>query len=342
MAQITCRFSGVVFNCEHMPMGLSGNEYHHPLFSVPKKKLLGLTSQWAANRLSPTESYLLYLSLLHSTDLIIWRASARYTEKTASVIANNMEHLVQIIGKIDLITHPHFVLPKFAITYDTGDLKNSFYWIQTWVSNYKEFMEDFIDAQHREELKIRIDRRESALQRIIKDPNASPVIKAKQLAEWAADAGNFPEGDTPHPFKKEFKSTEPLSLSISEYWQEIIRAAVKEDAIWKYPQSDIDELIEHCVDNIEHGSLYAHDLMKVLREGSKKKKDYTGFGDVDLAGKTTSFKLLDANASAEQANIIAAIQSAPDSEPVRTNYPTLGAFIKAKCNWDMKKRMGGP
>jgi hypothetical protein len=53
MARITCKYSGVIFNCEHMPLGLSSNEYYHPLFSVPKKKLLVLSKEWAANKLSP-------------------------------------------------------------------------------------------------------------------------------------------------------------------------------------------------------------------------------------------------------------------------------------------------
>lgn len=333
MARITCRYSSVIFNCEHMPMGLSSSEYYHPLFAVPKKKLLNLTKDWAVNRLTPTESYLLYLSLLHSTDLIIWRTSARYTDKTASMIANNMEHLVQIVGKIDLIKHPAFVLPKFAVSPDTADLNNSFYWIQAWIHNYNEFMNDFIDAQKREEIKHKVERREGALERMIKNPLQQVESLANILSDWAALSGDFPDFKIAHPRRKD------SHIIISEYWQEIIRACAREEAIWKYPRHDIEELITHCEDNIEHGSIYAHALMKLLRNGLQKHKDYTGFGDVDLAGKTTTFKLLDPNASAEEANMIAAIQSAPVTEPKRENYPTLGSYMKAKLNWDMAKRM---
>jgi hypothetical protein len=317
-----------------MPMGLSSSEYYHPLFSVPKKKLLALTKEWATNRLSHTENYLLYLSLLHSTDLIIWRTQARYTEKTQQLISNNMESLIQIIGKIDVIKNPAFALPKFAISPDTADLTNTFYWIQVWLHNYNEFMTDFIDAQKREEIKHKVERRESALERMIKNPLQEVESLANVLSDWAVLSGDFPDFKIDHPRRKGEK------IIISEYWQEIIKACAREEAIWKYPRHDLEELITHCEDNIEHGSIYAHSLMRLLRNGLQKHKDYTGFGDVDLAGKTTSFKLLDPNTSAEEANMIAAIQSAPPSEPKRANYPTLGSYLRAKLNWDMAKRMG--
>jgi hypothetical protein len=336
MARITCSYSGVVFNCEHMPTSLGSHEYHHPLFSVPQKKLLTLVKEWAANKLSPTESYLLYLALLHSTDLIIWRTSARFTDKTLQIIGNNMEHLAQMVGKINLIKHPSFVLPKMAITYDTGDLGTTFYWIQNWHANYREWMDDFIDARKREEIKEKVERREHSLERLIKTPQADSTKVAGILSEWAAMTGDFPESLTQHPFKK--IKNQPIDLTISDYWQEIITACVNESRVWQYPKQDIEELIEHCEENIEHGTIHAHALMKLLRNGLKKRTDYMGFGDIDLAGKTTQFKLLDASASVEDANLIAAIQSAPEKEPKRENYPSAGAYLRAKLNWDMKLR----
>lgn len=334
MAQLRCKYSGVVFNCEHMPSGLREHEYHHPLFSVPQKRLLSLVRDWSANKLSATESYLLYLSLLNSTDLIIWRTSARYTEKTQSVIANNMEHLAQIVGKINLIKHPHFTLPKFAITYDTGDLGNSFYWIQAWVGNYNEFMSDFIDSQKREELKEKLERREHSLERLIKNSQASPKQLADNLAHWARLSCDFPDYDVIHPLTKK-------RVPIGDLWEDVIIACASEDQIWKYGVGVIDKLLEHVEENIQPGSIHSHSLLKLLRTGLAKRESYLSIGDIDLAGRKTEFRLLDPEASVEEANIIAAIQSAPLEEPKRDMYPTLGAFLKAKLNWDMKKRHGG-
>lgn len=319
-------------------MGLSSNEYYHPLFAVPKKKLLNLTKDWAARRLSPTEEYLLYLALLHSTELIIWRSQARYTEKTPKIIASNMEALVQMIGKIDIIRHPAFVLPKMTITYDTGDLATSFYWVQAWMHNYKEFMEDFIDARTREEVKVRVERREYSLARLIKDQNVIPEKLANNIAEWAEDACEFPVYEINHPLQKGKR------VPINEFWKEMIRACVKEEQIWRYSEGQFDKLIEHVEENLQNesmGSIYSHALMKLLRGGLEKREAYTGFGDIDLAGKTTQFRLMGSETSAEDANLIAAIQSAPLTEPKKENYPTLGAFIRAKLNFDAARRLGG-
>ena len=333
MGRILCSYSGILFECQHMPMSLSAREYYHPMFSLHKKKLLTLSKDWASNRLTPTESYLLYLSLLHSTDLIEWRSPARFHDKSMQIISNNMEHLIQIIGKIDVIKHPSFTLPRFAISYDTADLSNSFYWIQAWVHNYNEFMEGFLESQRREEVKEKLDRREHSLERMIKSAYTNPQAKANNLAHWAMLAGNFPDWDTPHPFTKTI-------ISIAEYWQQIIKACANEESIWRYPKADIEELIAHCEDNIVHGNIFAHDLMKLLRDGLKKHQDYTGFGDVDLAGKQTSFKLLSAGETTEEANMFAAISSAPESEPKRHQYPTTGSYLRAKLNWDMKQKYG--
>lgn len=337
MSRITCSKSSIVFNVEHMPMGLSSDAYYHPLFSVSQKRLLNLTKEWAANKLSPTEAYLLYLALLNSTDLLIWRSSARFTDKTISIIQSNMEHLIQIVGKINLIKHPHFTLSKIAITYDTGDLRNSFYWIQSWLHGYNEFMSDFIDVQKREELKVRVERRENSLAKLIKDENATPEKLANNLAEWAEDACDFPTYKIKHPLTGD-------SVGIQDFWKEIIRACVREDRIWRYGEGQVDKLIEHCEENLQEafaGTIYSHALMKLLRAGLKKIEDYTGFGDVDLMGKRTSFQLLNPNTSVEDANIIAAVQAAPAIEPKRENYPSLGSYLKAKLNWDMAQNMKG-
>ncbi len=331
MARIICKYSGVVFNCEHMPLALSSNEYYHPLFSIPKKKLLGLTAAWSANKLTSTESYLLYLSLLNSTDLLVWNSPARFTDKTMQIISNNMESLVQMIGKIDLITHPSFSLPRISVNYDTGDMSTSFYWIQLWLSKYNEFMDDYITSQKREVIKEKVERRENSLEKLIKSAFANPQSRANNLADWAALSGNFPDWNTQHPLLKQ-------PVPISDYWQEIIRACVNDESIWRFPKADIEELITHCEDEIPHGSIYAAALMSLLRSGLSKHTNFTGFGDVDLAGKTTTFKLLSADSTAEDANIRAAIQSAPETEPKRHQYPTVGAYLRAKLNYDLAQK----
>lgn len=332
MAQLVCAKSGVVFKCEHMPLSLSSREIQHPLFYVSKKKLLALAGQLITGRLSPTENYLVYLALLDSTELIQWRVPAKYIDKTPKIIANNMESLIHIIGKIDVIQHPSFTLPKFAISPDTCTLENSYHWIGAWIANYNDWYDGLKDSAKREELKHRIQSREESLERLIKTSHTKVEDLANMLASWAEAAGDFPSYSTPHPISHK-------QIPLNEYWKQIIRACAREESIWRFPPSDLQELIDHCEDNVILGSIHSHSLMKLLRGGLKKQADYLGFGDTELHGRTaTQFTILNGDASAEDANKIAAMASAPSSEPKPNDYPNKFAFMKAKANWDMKMR----
>ena len=142
MARIVCSKSGVRFNCEHMPTTLSSSSYTHPIFHVPQKRLIALAGQWAAQKLTTTESYLLYLALLDSTELIQWRTQASYHKGMDAIVSSNMEALLSIISKINLIKHPSFALPSFSINPSTHLLENSYHWIQAWVENYEDWYQE--------------------------------------------------------------------------------------------------------------------------------------------------------------------------------------------------------
>lgn len=325
MARIVCSKSGVVFNCEHMPTTLKSSEYTHPIFYVPQKRLISLAGQWAAQKLTPTESYLLYLALLDSTSLIHWNTQASYTPKTDSIVASNMESLLKIISKINLINHPSFALPSFSINQNTTTLDNSSNWIEVWVESYDSWYQGKRDETLREKLKDR----EAALQRLIKS-SVPPEQYAKTLASWADTAGSFPTFSITHPL-----SHQPITLS--EYWKQIILAVANEDSLWKYPRKDIEELITHCEDNIQHGNIYAHTLMRYLRTGLDKYDDYLGFGDLSPSHTSTPFTLLPSDSSAHQTNLHAALNTAPLSEPFKHQYPTHGAWLKAFTKWKLRK-----
>lgn len=333
MAQLTCSKSGVLFSCEHMPIQLNSQEFAHPMFSVSKKKLLSISGLWAAGKLSPTENYLLYLSLLDSTGLIEWRTPAKYTAKSPQIIANNMETMIHIIGKIDVISHPSFALPRFAITSDTSDLSNSYHWLQSWIENYNDWIEGYkhSSAEERKALEIR----ENALHKLIKTPSSeSTESLAHVLSEWAVLAGNFPSGNIPHHISRK-------QIPLSDYWKLIIRACAHEEKIWQFPRGDILDLIDHCEDNIIMGTIYSHSLMKLLRSGLKKYDDYLGFGDIDLGGKTTSFQILSSDTSAETANMQTLIMTASESEPKVSQYPSKFAWLKAHSKWALAQAQKG-
>lgn len=329
MARLTCSKSGISFQCEHMPLA----SYNiHPLFNVPQKRLISLAGQWAAQKLTPTESYLLYLSLIDSTELVVWRTPAVYLEsRTDAIVASNMENLLHIIAKINLIKHPSFTLPSFAIGPDTATLENSHHWIQVWTENYREWYDDFLAAGKREELKEVLDHREEALQRLIK--SSTPVeAYASTLAEWAAAAGQFPVSLTPHPVTS-------LPISIAEYWKQLIRTIANEDKLWRYPRADLIELIEHCEGHIIHGNIYAHTLMRYLRGGLRKYDDYLGFGDVAIGTSgSTPFTVMAPASGVHAINRAALISTAPEEEPKKHQYPTTLTWLKAYTKWKLAQQ----
>lgn len=322
MAKLTCSKSGVIFQCEHMPLAFGTSNYTHPMFHVQQKKLLSLSGQWAARKLSPVESYLLYLALLDSTELIQWRTHAQYTHHTDSIVESNMENLIKIIGKINLITHPHFTLPSFAISPDTANLSNSHHWIQSWIQNYTDWYESYKDSRRLESLREKLEARETALQRLIN--SQTPTSKyATILADWAAIAGEFPTFMMEHPVTH-------FSIECSEYWKQIIRACGDDDRIWQYPEADIIELIEHCVDNIQHGNTYAHTLMKWMRDGLERRKNYCGFGEET---SSTKFTIVSSSTSTYEINRAVLISTAPTEEPLKHQYPTHFAWLRAWTKW---------
>lgn len=322
MAKILCAYSSIEFACEYLPFALSSREIAHPLFSVSKKKLLGLSGKWATGELPPTESYLLYLSLLHSTGLIEWRTPASYTSKTASIVANNMEQLIHIVGKIDIIKHPSFVLPHFVIGQDTNNLENSYNWIQIWNQNYHDWAEQVKSRFNDQELQ----RRELALQKLVKTSHRRIEDYPKILAAWAKVAADFPTFDINIMGKK---------MELADYWETIVIKCAKEETIFQIPEADLTELITHCEENlIGDSSLNSITLMRYLRKGAAMQKNYLGLGDIDLASKEgTAYRILKPTESAADANIQNMIDSAPINEPQRHQYPTLIEYIKAKGRW---------
>ena len=322
MAKITCSKSGIIFQVEHMPTSLPAGTYTHPMFHVPQHKLISLAGQWAAGKLTSPESYLLYLSLLDSTSLIQWRSQASYHSGMDSIVQSNMESLLSIISKINIIKHPSFTLPSFSINPSTCTLVNSYHWIQAWVENYN----DWYNGQRESRLREQLSDREHALQRLIKSSVPEDAY-AKTLASWAATAGSFPTYDTIHPI-----SHQPIPLA--DYWKQLIQTMANEDKLWRFPRKDIVELIEHCEENIMHGNIYAHTLMKYLRKGLASYDDYLGFGD--LTPPTAFTVMPPEGASIYQINKSALLNTAPTEEPKKHQYPTTSAWLKAYTRWKLK------
>jgi hypothetical protein len=324
--KLICARSGLEFEVSHFPGTFHSPEIFHPIFHIPQKRLLSYTGKWASGELTRTDSYLLFLAILASSDRVEFRIPAFRNEHTDAIVANNMEFLVRTVIKINTVTHPSAIFPQFTISPDTRYLQNVYHWIEIWDENYKEFLSGkFKDIDNR-----KLVHREAALQRMIKNPHKKVSEYSAQIADWASVAGSFPTFLTRSPYTS-------LEIPISEYWKSIISKATRDEQLYSIPANDLQELLTHCEDNIPAGSIYSNSLFRVLRSAQAKQKNFLGLGDLDAK---TSYTILTDTDTAEAANMRALIDSAPDEEPRIEQYPTKFAYLKAKLRWDMAKKYG--
>lgn len=324
--KITCAYSGLEFQVEHFPFSLSSSQSVHPVFEIPQKKLLSLLGKWASGGLTQTDSYLYCLALLNSSELIHWHCAAKRTPFTASIIAQCIEPLSRAVIKLNTVTEPERIFPSFAITPDTANLQNLPEWIKDWESAYQEMKDGYRSAHDSRKLL----QREAALARLIKSPHAPLPKIAQHIAEWAAQAGSFPQFLIDSPFRKSQK------ISLRDYWMELIIRSCKKENIFALSRKDLEELLSHCEEHIPLGSIYSQHLFQVLRTTIARNKDFLG---LDSLG---SYTLLEENAKqdVEAANILALVNAAPSEAPKREDYPSDFKYLQAKLRFDLARKAG--
>lgn len=311
--RVLCAYSGLEFNVQYFPGTLYDASDTHPIFHLSQKKLIGYTAKWAGRELTETDTYLLYLALLNSTDLIKWRVPAIQTKSGMAHIEQTMESLIRIIGKINVVQSPSLVLPSFVISTETRYLTNCQYWILTWEDALQAWHDGYRSITIAEKLR----NREAALEKLIKNSQKKVESYANILADWAAIAGDFPESTT---------LVGQNQISLREYWKTIIRAAASDLAILSIPTDDIRELLDHCRAYVENGTIFSHTLFNFLERALDKQRNPFGLGE-------TTFRILDARSSVEDANKLAMIDSAPKAEPRQGDYKNKFEFLKARLSY---------
>lgn len=315
MAKILCGISGIEFSCDHLPIYLSSREYAHPIFFMPQKKLLGLYQKYRHGELPEIDSYLLFLAYLNSTDLVEWRVPAQFHANTASIVAQNFESLVNTVERMNRVKNPSVHFSHIAVSPDTKKLDNVDYWIASWEATYEDFTNGYVSQR----LKQEIADLEERLDYLCKDANRSELQFASRLAVWADKAGSFPR------FPVHIGAA---TIPCSMYWQQIIRKCTNAESIFSIPSQDLQELLDHCEENIDAGSTYAHHLFKILREGKAKQSNFLGLGDFQ-------FSIISSDTSVEDANKLAIILNAPSSAPRRIDYPSEFKFLQAKLAYSL-------
>jgi hypothetical protein len=310
--KIYCQYSGVEYDIT----GFGGTKltYIHPIFSAEPRWLLSRMGSWAAQKFTEEESKLLFLAILHSTDLVEFRATAH---PEASLVAQQMEPLAKIYSWMIGLSRRQLVLPKFVIQHDNRSLKNIKHWIETWYEGRK----DYEDGYNKYLNDQKLIGKEEALERLIKNAQKTTDDYAGLLCTWAMLASNAPKG-------------------IQEYWRELF--TLKGLKLYSARQVDLQELLDHMEENLEHGSIFAAATLKHVRTLVKKNSAGLNYGlgitDEDLAeiDSSSPFKIVEG--SIEEHNIQVIANSAPEFEPQKKDYQSFVAYLRAKAAWELAQK----
>lgn len=333
MSRILCSLSGIEFKVEHHQIYLHSREYHHPIFSASLYDLLSLSTRYYNNQFSETEEYLYYLALFKSTDLVDFRVPAQFTQTTQSIVASNLFNLHAIIEKMSHLGMDRCAntlqFARFVISPDTKSLSCTKDWIDIWNANYTDYQSGYKTSTRISQL----SKLEHSLERYIKDRSKDISTYSSILASWAAKASGF-EYDT-QIVADGTDNDRPIPLN--QYWKKLIIFCAKNEDIFRIHDGDLSELIDYCEDSLDlvSNGIFSHTLMAILRSCQKKKKDFLDLGDIDIGSRGVTYRTLDADASIEDANKLALIESAPISQPKLSEYPNKLAYLKAKMKYDL-------
>lgn len=314
--KITCALSGIVYSVDYFNIRLKEGMTYHPIFDLPQSELHPFYSAFCKQELKAEETYLLTLALLKTTDLILFQHSAKFSQDSTSqhsILISSLTRLYRIVSLIQAISVPHLSFPKLAINEDTAALHDLPAWLNTWENCYNDFLTGLSESQDRDTLK----RKERALEKFIKTPNIPAKKYAHVLAEWSTHAFQFP-------------------AYIVDYWQEIIVKCYNYDDIVKIPLVDMNELIEHCEDNLGDaniGTLQCTLLLSTLREGEDKIRS-----EQVMSKNAEGFVILDSERK-DHAHIIEVLKAAPEIEPILANYPNRLEFQRALLRWRLASQI---
>lgn len=323
MCLLTCAISGISFQVPYMDaIVISHTEgYYHPIFAAPYNTLCKLYSMHTKGMLDPTDSYLLFLAFLHSSEKITWNVPVALTPTAAStkkLIQNYLAQLVGVLHKTHCISHPSFKQPAYTVTKDNCDLHTVKHWIDSWNENIEFFQAGRISQREYEAL----TKTENKLTKLILS-GEDPKDYSHVIAKWASQAAEFP------PNK-------------DEYWKRTIRSCFNISKMFSTPLTDLKQIKDFCECNIEAGSIHFHTLIKVLNEGISRHIDYLGGSSLALGytllPNPTSIAAKEALKKNDEA-ILQLASKAPDSCPVESDFSSQLDFLKARIAYRTKQRI---
>lgn len=309
--KVFCQYSGVSFDITGF--GSTKLTYIHPIFSADAKWLLSRMGSWAAQKFTEEECKLLFLGLLHSTELVRFEATAEPDNTTVQL---NLEQLSRFVAWSCGITRANMILPSFVIQRDNRKLNNVRYWIQAWQDGKKQFEDGYTTQTQLRSIRDK----EAVLERLIKSSTRAVESYAGLLSTWALQATNVPK-------------------ALHEYWRELF--CLKGIALYNAKTADLEEIVEHMEEYLEHGSIYAHATLQHVRILLKKNKAGLNYGlgitDADLDEISANpFTIVEGSVEEQNMAIIAA--NAPQDEPMPQQYGSRIEYLRAKAAYTLGQR----
>ncbi len=324
MTKVTCAISGIQFSCEHFqnpPLAIAHSlGYFHPIFAASYGDLYRLYSHHSKGRLTSTDSYLLFLAFLHSSDQIEWEHPVTLSptaRSTIQLVENNLGQLIAILEKTALIQSSSFEQPRFIVSYDNSQLRQISNWITAWeenLANYRVYRSDML-------LSEKLTAVSNKLSKLVRSPEKPLEEYADVVAEWADRAAGFP----------------PSSAVL---WRKTIESCFKPTAMFNTPLPLLKEIKDYVECNIDVGSIHFHTLLEVLVGGIARHVDYLGGGILargyELLPKDPFRDQIYARSDDQLLEIIA---NAPVDEPEKGDYDSPLAHLKAKLAYSAANRL---
>lgn len=308
MATFTCQKSGFPVKLSHFPYNFTG--LHHPIFNLSYNELIApqLYDKWVNREFTEIDGKLYFLAILNSSNLVEFRTYAR---PTIAICESNIEALMDIIGWIFTVKNPALHMPRIAITQDTATLDNVRLWINAWQEVRVEFDTGYRVFTEQQMLL----RKEEFLSRMIHNKQKEPQQFAKLLADWAAIAAKFPQFNT---------YVNGSTINIATYWQDILITCGKSpNHILSLNLKDMQELLTHLEDNLEHGTLFSYSVLQLLRAGISTHSCYMIVDGLEDIG-------------AVNLNLLA--DDAPPIQPKEHDYKNKVLYLKDKIRWELAQK----
>lgn len=318
---VTCSLTGLEFRTQYL--GKVKVYQQHPVFSLPLPNLLAQAENWITGKLSDTETKLLFLALLKSTDLVTFSSregdKANYINPSIKTINSNMERLLSTCTWIENYSAA-VTFPRFIVTKNNHSLDNISIILDAWANAKNLARENYSEKTTREIL----DKKAEALDKLLRKVYDKPKTYPRILGTWALDVANCP-------------------TYLRDSWLDMF--CRKGTALWNTDKEDYELLLDYFETNAvfmeytSNGNLKALTTLRYLRELVKENQE-------GCLGSLTSFSIvendfelnsLQAITNSTNSNINAVVLG--EKFPVAEDYNNRLDFIKAKIAWKAREQL---